>query len=126
PGNDAGARSTRPTGRSVQVHRCREAALQVGLAETPPLRVPRLGCADRGRRTVPDSSRRCDPVSEPSVVDQLADGFWERLKQLQPISATINGDNRYDHRLPDTSPEGRAALRQFADDMRDAALAIPD
>jgi uncharacterized protein (DUF885 family) len=65
-------------------------------------------------------------VPEPSAVDQLADGFWERLKQLQPISATINGDNRYDDRLPDTSPEGRAAVRRFADDMRDAALAIPD
>ncbi len=62
----------------------------------------------------------------PSDVDQLADGFWERLKQLQPFSATINGDNRYDDRLPDTSPEGRAEIRQFADDMREAALAIPD
>ena len=65
-------------------------------------------------------------MSEPSAVDQLADGFWERLKQLQPFSATINGDNRYDDRLPDTSAEGRAAVRQFADDMRDAALAIPE
>ncbi len=62
----------------------------------------------------------------PSDVDRLADGFWERLKELQPFSATINGDNRYDDRLPDTSPEGRAEVRQFADDMRDAALAIPD
>ena len=65
-------------------------------------------------------------MSGPSAVDQLADGFWERLKQLQPISATINGDNRYDDRLPDTSAEGRAEVRRFADDMRDAALAIPD
>ena len=62
----------------------------------------------------------------PSDVDRIADGFWERLKQLQPFSATINGDNRYDDRLPDTSPEGRAEVRQFADDMRDAALAIPE
>jgi uncharacterized protein (DUF885 family) len=65
-------------------------------------------------------------LPEPSAVDQLADGFWERLKQLQPISATINGDHRYDDRLPDTSAEGRAEARQFADDMRDAANAIPD
>ena len=59
-------------------------------------------------------------MPEPSAVDQLADSFWERLKQLQPISATINGDNRYDDRLPDTSPEGRAELRRFADEMRKA------
>ena len=59
-------------------------------------------------------------------MDQLADGFWERFKELQPISATINGDNRYDDRLPDTSAEGRATARAFADEMRDAALAIPD
>ncbi len=65
-------------------------------------------------------------MPEPSAVDQLADGFWERLKQLQPISATINGDHRYDDRLPDTSAEGRAEARQFADDMRDAANAIAD
>ena len=65
-------------------------------------------------------------MPEPSAVDQLADGFWERFKQLQPISATINGDNRYDDRLPDTSPEGRAATRAFADEMRNAATAIPD
>ena len=60
-------------------------------------------------------------MPEPSALDQLADGFWERFKELQPISATINGDNRYDDRLPDTSPEGRAKARAFADEMRDNA-----
>jgi uncharacterized protein (DUF885 family) len=65
-------------------------------------------------------------VPEPSAVDQIADGFWERFKQLSPISATINGDTRYDDRLPDPSPAGRADRRRFAEDMRDAAAAIPD
>jgi uncharacterized protein (DUF885 family) len=65
-------------------------------------------------------------VPEPSAVDQLADGFWERFLELSPISATINGDTRYDDRLPDPGPEGRAKRRQFAQDMRDAALAIPE
>jgi uncharacterized protein (DUF885 family) len=65
-------------------------------------------------------------LSEPSAVDQLADDFWERFKQLNPISATINGDTRYDDRLPDPSPEGRARDRQLAEDMRDQAAAIPD
>jgi uncharacterized protein (DUF885 family) len=65
-------------------------------------------------------------VPEPSEVDQLADGFWERYLEVSPISATINGDTRYDDRLPDPSPAGRAKRRRLAQDMRDAALAIPD
>jgi len=65
-------------------------------------------------------------VPEPSAVDRLADGFWERFKQLNPITATINGDTRYDGELPDVSAAGRAEVRQFAEEMRDAASAIPD
>ena len=65
-------------------------------------------------------------MPEASAVDQLADGFWERFKQLSPISATINGDTRYDDRLPDPSPAGRADRRRLAEDMRDAATKIPD
>ena len=65
-------------------------------------------------------------MPEPTALDQLADGFWERFKQLSPISATINGDARYDDRLPDPSPAGRADRRRFAEDMRDAAAKIPD
>ncbi|HUQ43812.1 MAG TPA: DUF885 domain-containing protein [Candidatus Limnocylindria bacterium] len=65
-------------------------------------------------------------MPEPTALDQLADGFWERFKQLSPISATINGDDRYDAELPDPGPEGRADRRRFAEEMRDAASAIPD
>jgi uncharacterized protein (DUF885 family) len=65
-------------------------------------------------------------LPEPTTVDQLADGFWERFKELNPISATINGDSRYDDRLPDPSPDGRAKDRRLAEDMRDQASAIPD
>jgi uncharacterized protein (DUF885 family) len=65
-------------------------------------------------------------VPEPSAIDQLADGFWERFLEVSPISATINGDTRYDDRLPDPSPAGRAKRRELARDMRDAAVAIAD
>jgi uncharacterized protein (DUF885 family) len=65
-------------------------------------------------------------LPDPTTVDQLADGFWERFKELNPISATINGDSRYDDRLPDPSPVGRAADRRLAEDMRDQAASIPD
>lgn len=63
-------------------------------------------------------------LPEPTAVDQLADGFWERFKALSPISATVNGDTRYDDRLPDPSPEGREEWRAFAQDMIDAGSAI--
>ena len=65
-------------------------------------------------------------MPEPSAVDQLADGFWERFKQLNPLTATIYGDTRYDDRLPDPGPAGRAERRRYAEDMRAAAAAIPD
>jgi uncharacterized protein (DUF885 family) len=65
-------------------------------------------------------------LPEPTAVDQLADGFWERFLELSPISATVNGDTRYDDRLPDPSPAGRAKWRELATDMRDAATAIAD
>jgi uncharacterized protein (DUF885 family) len=59
-------------------------------------------------------------------VDQIADGFWERFLELSPLSATLYGDTRYDDKLPDPGPEGRARARQWAQDMIAAAEAIPD
>lgn len=44
-----------------------------------------------------------------SAVDALADGFWEGLLQRQPVAATFFGDDRYDDRLDDPGPAGRAA-----------------
>lgn len=64
-------------------------------------------------------------MPEPSPVDNIADGFWERFKQLSPVSATVNGDTRYDDRLPDPSPAGREAWRTFAQDLVDAAASFP-
>jgi uncharacterized protein (DUF885 family) len=64
-------------------------------------------------------------VPEPTAVDQLADSFWERFKELSPISATVNGDTQYDDKLPDPSPEGRAKWRAYAEDLRDAPATVP-
>ncbi len=63
---------------------------------------------------------------EPRTVDQIADSFWERYLELSPLSATVYGDKRYDDRLPDPGPEGRAKARQWAEDILAAAAAIPD
>ena len=62
-----------------------------------------------------------------SAVDQLAEDFWERFLELSPVSATIIGDHRFDDRLPDPGPAGRARARS----SRDVAcatrrMAIPD
>src|SRR4051812_3805380 len=65
-------------------------------------------------------------MNDDMSVDQIADGFWERFLELSPISATVYGDTRYDDRLPDPGPEGRAKARQWGMDMQAAARDIPD
>ncbi len=49
-----------------------------------------------------------------SPVNRLADGFWEATLEQSPTSATMLGDERYDDRLEDPSPAGRARSRQLA------------
>lgn len=44
-------------------------------------------------------------------VDELAARFWEGFLERQPVTATILGDERYDDRLPDPGPAGRAKER---------------
>jgi uncharacterized protein (DUF885 family) len=65
-------------------------------------------------------------TDEPRSIDAIADSFWERYLELSPLSATVYGDKRYDDRLPDPGPAGRAQARQWANDMIAAAKAIPD
>jgi uncharacterized protein (DUF885 family) len=43
----------------------------------------------------------------------LAERFWERLLELEPIIGTYIGDERYDDRLPDPSEEGLEERRRF-------------
>jgi uncharacterized protein (DUF885 family) len=64
--------------------------------------------------------------TSPSPIDALAERFWESFLELNPIAATINGDTRYDHRLPDPGPVGRAQARRLAEETRAAARAIPE
>lgn len=46
-------------------------------------------------------------------VDALAARYWESFLALHPEIATEVGDDRYDDRLTDPSPEGRAAFRDL-------------
>jgi len=57
-----------------------------------------------------------------SPVVELADRFWQWFLSRQPIYATVLGDERYDDRLSDPSPEGRAeeiaGLKGFLEDAQ--------
>jgi uncharacterized protein (DUF885 family) len=62
-----------------------------------------------------------------SPVNQLADGFWESILELNPTTATVYGDERYSDRLEDPSPAGRATARALMVRTKAAAEAIaPD
>ena len=57
-----------------------------------------------------------------SAVTDLADRFWQWFLVRAPMYATVLGDERYDDRLPDPTPEGRATevsgLKGFLEDAQ--------
>jgi uncharacterized protein (DUF885 family) len=61
----------------------------------------------------------------PSRVDALSDRFWEAILELNPVTATVYGDERYDDRLDDPGPEGRAATRTLMEQTLAEVEAIP-
>jgi len=66
-------------------------------------------------------------VDPNAAVTELADAFWEGVLQRDPVQATILGDDRYDDRLPDIGPDGRAANAAALRDVLGKAQAIgPD
>ncbi len=64
-----------------------------------------------------------DPVSP---IDKIAVAFWEDFLPLQPTTATVYGDDRYDDRLEDPGPEGRAAARALAEHVLSEIAEVPD
>jgi uncharacterized protein (DUF885 family) len=66
------------------------------------------------------------PDPAPSAVDALATRFWEDFLRLQPTTATVYGDSRYDDRLEDPGPGGRAAQLELARRTAAEVLAIPE
>ena len=66
-----------------------------------------------------------DPNLDPNqAVNDLADRFWEGVLERDPLEATILGDDRYDDRLPDIGPEGRAAEARAYHEVLDALEGI--
>jgi uncharacterized protein (DUF885 family) len=66
------------------------------------------------------------PFDPTTPVNQLADRFWEATLALNPTTATVYGDERYDDRLEDPSEIGRAAARALAVSTLAEAMAIPE
>jgi uncharacterized protein (DUF885 family) len=60
-----------------------------------------------------------------SAVNELSDRFWEGILELNPTTATVYGDERYDDRLEDPSPAGRARARALMERTKAEAEAIP-
>ncbi len=60
-----------------------------------------------------------------SPIDELSDRFWEGILELNPTTATVYGDDRYDERLEDPSPAGRAKVRSLMERTKVEAEAIP-
>ena len=60
-----------------------------------------------------------------SPVNVLADRFWEAILELNPPTATLYGDDRYDDRLDDPGPAGRARARRLMERTKAEAEAIP-
>jgi uncharacterized protein (DUF885 family) len=67
------------------------------------------------------------PDQPASPVNALADRFWESILELNPTTATLYGDERYNDRLEDPSPAGRARTRRLMQKTKAEAEAIsPD
>ncbi len=75
----------------------------------------------RSRATGGSSVTKLDPTSPVNV---LADRFWEAILAEDPTTATMYGDERYDDRLDDPSPAGRARRRRLMETTLAEADAI--
>ena len=60
-----------------------------------------------------------------SAVEALSERFWEGVLELDPVTATFYGDERYADRLEDPSPAGRARVREHMERTAAEAAAIP-
>jgi uncharacterized protein (DUF885 family) len=65
------------------------------------------------------------PDPSTTSVNELSERFWEAILELNPTTATVYGDERYDDRLEDPGPAGRAKARALMERTKAEAEAIP-
>jgi uncharacterized protein (DUF885 family) len=58
-------------------------------------------------------------------LDRLAADYWEAFLERHPVQATALGDRRFDDRLDDDSPAGRAAWVRQLDELEARLAALP-
>ncbi len=66
-----------------------------------------------------------DPAQQPSAIDEIATRYWEDVLVLSPTLATVYGDERYNDRLDDPGPAGRAAERTLMERVWRETAAVP-
>ncbi len=67
-----------------------------------------------------------DASSQPSRIDQIAADFWERPSDCRRRRRRCTATTRYDDRLDDPGPEGRAEVRALAGRVAAEAAAVDE
>jgi uncharacterized protein (DUF885 family) len=72
-------------------------------------------------------------MTDAEILEQVADDYWQGALRHNPLMATVYGDYRYNDRLPDVGPAGRAAqeadlrnVRARLESLQPAALDVED
>ena len=65
------------------------------------------------------------PSPDPAAVNALADRYWQAYLEQHPLLATMYGDDRWDDRMDDPSPAGRAAAAALRQRTLAELVAIP-
>src|SRR5439155_475118 len=52
-----------------------------------------------------------------SALDQLAADYWDAFLERNPVQGTALGDHRYDDRLTDITPAGKAAAERRLEEL---------
>ena len=61
-----------------------------------------------------------------AALDALAREFWETTLAADPLTATLVGDRRFDARMPDLTPEARAAEARALADLAARVRTVPE
>jgi uncharacterized protein (DUF885 family) len=73
-----------------------------------------IGIAAVGTPVLAQPATGAEATTEDARFTEFADRIVDDILKLDPVAATSLGDHRYDDRLPDVSPAGRAARNAFA------------
>ena len=65
------------------------------------------------------------PSPDPAAVNALADRYWQAYLEQHPLLATMYGDDRWDDRMDDPSPAGRAAAAALRQRTLAELVALP-